>query len=191
MGGNATQLAKVDATIVEWCHHTNITFKRVDSAGQIRITFDPYTGSWSYVGKRNLDVDPTKPTMNLGWVDGTSASATGTDTGTILHEFGHALGLSHESLSSAKGGTTLDATGRFSHSGPIWIALSYLDLTRLLATTQFYFQTHGISAATVKESILDVYAAGGVSNFVEVDQSSIMLSVGSPTIWRCICLTLE
>ena len=51
----------------------------------IRIDFDPDKGSWSLLGtdcKYNKD----SPTMNFGWFD----------VGTVLHEFGHALGMIHE-----------------------------------------------------------------------------------------------
>lgn len=51
----------------------------------IRIDFDPNKGSWSLLGtdckyKKNV------PTMNFAWFD----------VGTVLHEFGHALGMIHE-----------------------------------------------------------------------------------------------
>ena len=51
----------------------------------IRIDFDPNRGSWSLLGtdcKYNTD----SPTMNFAWFD----------VGTVLHEFGHALGMIHE-----------------------------------------------------------------------------------------------
>ena len=56
----------------------------------IRVTFDPTLGSWSCVGTDSL-CTPEEPSMNLGWLD---------DESTIIHEFGHALGLIHEHLSS-------------------------------------------------------------------------------------------
>lgn len=52
----------------------------------IRISFDKTKGSWSANGTNALKVDKTKATMNFGWLD----------VGTILHEFGHLLGMTHE-----------------------------------------------------------------------------------------------
>ena len=55
------------------------------SKALIRIDFDPNKGSWSLLGtdcKYNTD----SPTMNFGWFN----------VGTVLHEFGHALGMIHE-----------------------------------------------------------------------------------------------
>ena len=52
----------------------------------IRIMFDQNSGSWSQVGIDAQNVPIDQPTMNLGWFD----------VGTVLHEFGHVLGLVHE-----------------------------------------------------------------------------------------------
>lgn len=51
----------------------------------IRISFDPDGGAWSLIGTDCLQ-ERNKPTMNLGWFD----------VATVLHEFGHALGMVHE-----------------------------------------------------------------------------------------------
>lgn len=53
---------------------------------QIRITFDPKSGAWSYVGTDSLNMPPQKQTMNLGWFD----------VATTMHEFMHAIGFVHE-----------------------------------------------------------------------------------------------
>ena len=52
----------------------------------IIVSFDPDGGSWSLVGTDCTHNDKGKPTMNMGWFD----------VATVMHEFGHALGLVHE-----------------------------------------------------------------------------------------------
>lgn len=59
--------------------------------GDIRISDEFSSGNWSCLGTDALTVPKDKPTMNLQWQ--------GLDQnffGTVLHEFGHALGLNHE-----------------------------------------------------------------------------------------------
>ncbi len=60
---------------------------------EIRITFDPNDGAWSYIGTDCRDIPLGQPTMNLGFLDG----------GTAAHEFGHAIGLAHEHQSPLGG----------------------------------------------------------------------------------------
>ncbi len=85
--GTSDQKEKVKKFAVEWSEYANIMFDFNDSAdAQIRITFDPSLGAWSYLGKDNATIPSHEATMNLGWVD----------QGVILHEFGHAIGLIHE-----------------------------------------------------------------------------------------------
>lgn len=55
------------------------------SSANIRIGFDPDGGAWSLVGTDCLH-EKQKPTMNFGWFD----------VATVMHEFGHALGMIHE-----------------------------------------------------------------------------------------------
>ena len=75
--------------------YVNLNFVFLDGVisdrveGDIRIYFNDLDGAWSVVGKDvgNYGIsDPNVITMNLGWLD----------TGTILHEFCHALGMIHE-----------------------------------------------------------------------------------------------
>jgi hypothetical protein len=64
----------------------NINFEFVDSGGIIRIAFMEGKGAWSEVGTDALDIPDSEPTINFGWLD----------VATIMHEFGHVLGMIHE-----------------------------------------------------------------------------------------------
>ena len=65
--GNRSQKEFVKLTAEEWLKYANM-------------------GSWSYVGTDSLFITPQNATMNFGWLD----------KSTVLHEFGHMLGLLHE-----------------------------------------------------------------------------------------------
>jgi hypothetical protein len=87
MEGTEEQKALVKTQAAWWTAHANLTFAFDDSPqAQIRITFDPSDGAWSYVGTDCSGIARDQPTMNLGFLDG----------GTAAHEFGHAIGLAHE-----------------------------------------------------------------------------------------------
>lgn len=72
-----------------------LQFKEVQDPveAEIRIGFDASDGSWSYVGRDNVDfaTNPTERTMNFGW---DLTTPYGRDT--ALHEIGHAIGFPHE-----------------------------------------------------------------------------------------------
>ena len=80
-----------------WSQHANIWFEKshIIFCSDIRIGFDANDGAWSYIG---TDCIGKWKTMNLGFID----------QGTVLHEFGHALGLIHEHQSPASGGFNWD-----------------------------------------------------------------------------------
>ena len=62
-----------------------LKFAFVSQGGDVRISFNPYAGAYSLVGTDCIR-STEESTMNLGWLD----------AGTIIHEFGHVLGLIHE-----------------------------------------------------------------------------------------------
>lgn len=63
-------------------------------AADIRIAFNKNSGSWSNIGTDARSIHPSQPTMNLGWA--TLEAPDARFLGTVIHEFGHALGLLHE-----------------------------------------------------------------------------------------------
>lgn len=88
----------VRAVADSWLTQTeaNLEFQwRKDTTNtDLRISFR-YAGSWSLVGTyAAAETDPTRPTMNFGWLDVQSSPLEIQEV--VLHEFGHALGLVHE-----------------------------------------------------------------------------------------------
>jgi hypothetical protein len=87
IGGTAKQRAIAQEQAGWWSMVANLKFVFDDAPNaEIRISFDPDDGAWSYVGTDCRSIPVNQPTMNLGFLDG----------GTAAHEFGHAIGLAHE-----------------------------------------------------------------------------------------------
>ena len=79
-----------------WCQYANVKFSFVNTSGQIRISFNPRKGSYSFIGVDAKNRLPSEETMNLGWINKTVTEQQ--IKGVILHEFGHSLGLLHEHM---------------------------------------------------------------------------------------------
>jgi len=87
LDGSAVQQDAVRQFAREWLGYANIRFDfRDDPFAEIRVTFDLTKGSWSYIGTDCLQIPYDAATMNLASVD----------KGTVLHQFGLALGLMPE-----------------------------------------------------------------------------------------------
>ncbi len=94
IGGSAAQRAKAQEQAGWWEAVANLKFVFDDAPNaDIRISFDPGDGAWSYVGTDCRGIPLNEATMNLGFEDG----------GTAAHEWGHAIGLAHEHQNPAGG----------------------------------------------------------------------------------------
>lgn len=87
LDGDQSQRDMVQEFAPEWTKYANLDFEFTDDPrSEIRVSFDPNDGAWSYLGTDNTNIPLHAATLNLGWVD----------KGVIQHEFGHMIGLSHE-----------------------------------------------------------------------------------------------
>lgn len=154
LDGNDLQHQKVEAAIQEWTWYANVVFHQAASAqdSNVRIRFDPEDGSWSYVGRQCDHIDIKAATMNLAWLDKFSP-LTANERAVILHEFGHTLGLLHEHQSPAHGGFAV---------------------TNVQAAIELYSKTQGWSTQQIYDQVINVYKMSDVSNFSQVDTTSIM-----------------
>lgn len=83
---NMTPEAAIKKVVMEKIQpHVSVKFEFVNIKGDVRIGFTPSEGSYSFVGT-DCKQEESKKTLNFGWLDAR----------TIMHEFGHVLGMIHE-----------------------------------------------------------------------------------------------
>lgn len=100
LGGFAEVHQKVKFYADQWSRYANIRFIfNQDPSAQIRISLQEGF-SQSYIGVEALYAPAGEATMNL---DLTLSDSDDEFSRTVLHEFGHALGLIHEHQSPASG----------------------------------------------------------------------------------------
>ncbi len=95
IGGNEALRGRVQKYAQEWSNVANIRFLFVEKGEtDLRVGFTPGLGTWSLIGTDAGQMPQHKPTINFGWFNKRMAESE--YRATILHEFGHALGLLHE-----------------------------------------------------------------------------------------------
>ncbi|MFK7979543.1 MAG: M12 family metallopeptidase [Saprospiraceae bacterium] len=113
MGGSTYVRNKVRQYAKEWTRHANLDFQFVTyGKADIRVSFVQNGSSWSVIGKQALQVSQHEATMNFGWLNDRTPDYEFRRT--ILHEFGHALGLLHEHQNPS-GGIPWDKEAVYSH----------------------------------------------------------------------------
>jgi hypothetical protein len=113
MGGSTNLQRLVMSYAREWTQYANVRFEVVSSgSADIRVAFTQNGSSWSMVGNASARADQQRPSMNFGWL--TDRTLEYEVKRTVLHEFGHALGLLHEHQNPA-GGIPWNETAVYSH----------------------------------------------------------------------------
>ena len=103
MSGSKEIQQKVINAAKEWEKFANIKFNFVSSGpAHIRILMNSSDGYWSMVGSQANIIAEDKPTMNLD-TTGSNFMYAYSLRGTVIHEFGHAIGLLHEHESPISG----------------------------------------------------------------------------------------
>lgn len=101
LSGSKAMQDKVKAVAKEWERYANLKFEFVTTgASNIRVNLDNKGGHNSVVGNLASSVPDDERTMNF---DTTDFKTYATMRRTVLHEFGHSIGLLHEHYSPVAG----------------------------------------------------------------------------------------
>lgn len=101
LSGSKQMQDKIKAVAKEWEKYANIKFEFVSvGPSNIRINLDDKGGHNSMIGTLANNADPDEKTMNFDTTDFKTYTAL---RRTVLHEFGHAIGLLHEHYSPIAG----------------------------------------------------------------------------------------
>ncbi|EGX51056.1 hypothetical protein AOL_s00054g792 [Orbilia oligospora ATCC 24927] len=122
---------------------------RLGGKSDVRISFDQYKDSYSYLGTNAITIPQDTATMNLALNDHTTTERV---RAVVLHEFGHLLGCIHEHSSPA--------------SSIPWNEEAVYD---------FYQRTNGWDRAKTCHNVLRKYDRNTISQFSEFDPKSIMI----------------
>ena len=120
----------------------NLVFVNPNQNADIKISFDPNGGAWSYIGTVCLQTSQNEPTMNFGWFD----------VSTVIHEFGHSLGMIHE------------------HQNPKGNTIQW----NVPVVYQWAQRTQGWDQSTTYSNIIQKYSSNSI-NGSKFDPESIML----------------
>ena len=149
IGGSDYVRDKVKYYAKMWTEYANLDFQFINyGAADIRVSFVQNGSSWSVIGKQSLQVAGSQATMNFGWLNDFTPEYEFKRT--ILHEFGHALGLLHEHQNPT-GGIPWDYNAVYSH----------------------YWQTQGWDKQTTYQNVIKK-ASRNATQFSHYDPHSIM-----------------
>lgn len=101
LSGSKAMQDKVKAIAKEWERYANLHFEFVSvGASNIRVNLDNKGGHNSMIGTLANNASPDERTMNFDTTDFKTYAAM---RRTVLHEFGHAIGMLHEHYSPVAG----------------------------------------------------------------------------------------